>query len=263
MVKKRNLVILSALIIILGIFITTIGINKTWTRKGFEERTTDINITSVSKKVASYTINNSNEEDNTKFSLKNNKLPVVKNYSIKKTDDDSNISSKSIIDTKVTSKIKIKVVPKKASEEKKLLTAVKKVKNDQICKIVLGDVNLDCQVDYRDVELVLKYSMGLITLNEKQLKIADINLDGDVNLVDGILIMRKYNITSPSLKLGDVNFDGIVNCEDAKLILRYSMQLEIPTEAQKEMADMNNDGKISVEDAILLMREYNLTCSGN
>ena len=56
---------------------------------------------------------------------------------------------------------------------------------------VLGDVDLDGDVDTADALLALRYSMGLIELTEQQLAQAEVDGDGEVTIVDSLLIIRK------------------------------------------------------------------------
>ena len=47
----------------------------------------------------------------------------------------------------------------------------------------------------------------------------------------------------------DVDQDGDITPADARLILRYSIQLETPTDLQKKLADVDGDGEITPADA--------------
>lgn len=63
--------------------------------------------------------------------------------------------------------------------------------NKLYANVQKGDVNADGVIDEKDIELVQKYLNGEITLNEKQLEIADMNEDGKVNSTD-LLRLREY-----------------------------------------------------------------------
>jgi hypothetical protein len=56
---------------------------------------------------------------------------------------------------------------------------------------IIGDVNLDGEVDMDDVLLLQRYLMGIAEINEAQLALADVNGDGEVSMLDALLIMRK------------------------------------------------------------------------
>ena len=53
------------------------------------------------------------------------------------------------------------------------------------------DVNNDGAVNASDAIMIMRYSLGLIVLNEAQGIIADVNGDGTVNASDAIIVMRK------------------------------------------------------------------------
>ena len=53
-----------------------------------------------------------------------------------------------------------------------------------------GDVNGDGIVSAKDATLILKHSVGLITLDTEQLDRADVNGDGRVNAADATLILK-------------------------------------------------------------------------
>ncbi len=54
----------------------------------------------------------------------------------------------------------------------------------------LGDINGDGSIGVDDALLVLRHTMGIITLSEDQLALADLNADGDVNTIDAVLVQR-------------------------------------------------------------------------
>ncbi len=56
-----------------------------------------------------------------------------------------------------------------------------------------GDVNGDGEIDFSDGILVLKYDVGLMTLNDEQKTVGDVNGDGEVDFADAILIL-KYDV---------------------------------------------------------------------
>ena len=55
---------------------------------------------------------------------------------------------------------------------------------------IIGDVDLDGDVDVADAILALRYCMHLIDLNDDQLAQGDVNGDGVVSIDDAILILR-------------------------------------------------------------------------
>lgn len=55
---------------------------------------------------------------------------------------------------------------------------------------LLGDVDLNGEITANDALLALRYSLGLITLDELQLKLGDIDFSGDVIAYDALNILR-------------------------------------------------------------------------
>jgi hypothetical protein len=58
-----------------------------------------------------------------------------------------------------------------------------------------GDVNMDEKVDKGDAELVLRYSSGLDTACTFNKKAADADANGEINLLDAIIILKKSEQT--------------------------------------------------------------------
>ena len=56
---------------------------------------------------------------------------------------------------------------------------------------LLADVNQDGSVTSADAILVMRFVVGLITLDEIQLVLADVNQDGNINAGDAVLTLRK------------------------------------------------------------------------
>ena len=61
-----------------------------------------------------------------------------------------------------------------------------------------GDVNMDSKIDIKDVILVLKHTVGGISLTKEQCLLADMDTNGEANVKDAIYIQRAIvNITTP------------------------------------------------------------------
>ena len=123
---------------------------------------------------------------------------------------------------------------------------------------ILGDVNLDGEIDISDALLVSRYAEGLTKLSKQALKNADVNLDGKVNKTDAKLISKKdagYDIQFPYvLRYGDVNLDGKVDISDAQLLLQALRKKTNLSSQAKRNADVYKDGKIDMADAIMISR---------
>ena len=53
-----------------------------------------------------------------------------------------------------------------------------------------GDVNMDSNIDVKDVILVLRHTVELTTLTEEKFLLADVDLNGVVNVRDAIYIQK-------------------------------------------------------------------------
>ncbi|MBQ6421039.1 MAG: hypothetical protein IJK02_08215 [Clostridia bacterium] len=69
---------------------------------------------------------------------------------------------------------------------------------------------------------------------------------GSLNLVRGLVIT---SLSPDTFLLGDVDGDGSVSAIDARLVLRFSVSLEVLTDAQQAIADVNGDGEADAQDA--------------
>lgn len=54
--------------------------------------------------------------------------------------------------------------------------------------------------------------------------------------------------------LGDVDGDGAITAEDARSILRFSVNLDMPSDSQRISADLDGDGEITASDARAALR---------
>lgn len=53
---------------------------------------------------------------------------------------------------------------------------------------------------------------------------------------------------------GDIDNNGSITAADARLVLRFSSQLETPTDIQRLMSDVNGDGQITAADSQLVLQ---------
>ena len=54
---------------------------------------------------------------------------------------------------------------------------------------MIGDINLDTQIDVLDIVILLNYILGLDNPEEEQLWLADINQDETLNVLDVVLLV--------------------------------------------------------------------------
>ena len=73
----------------------------------------------------------------------------------------------------------------------------------------------------------------------------------------------QYRNNIPNIKIGDVNMDGEINSADYILIRKFIMRSITLTNVQTKLADINNDNKVTSIDYVtirkLLMSGYNVT----
>ena len=56
--------------------------------------------------------------------------------------------------------------------------------------VIVGDVNDDGEIDIVDAILIMKHDAGLTEISEKLKEAADVNQDGEIDIADAILIMK-------------------------------------------------------------------------
>ena len=134
-------------------------------------------------------------------------------------------------------------------------------------KAVIGDSNMDGEIDITDVLSIARYISNAETypLEKQQLFNADINADGKVNKVDELLLTRyvknskKYSNTLPNEPIidyafyGDVDENGVLTANDASLIMQNAAGVYSLTNQQLKNADVNGDGKINKVDSALIL----------
>ncbi len=123
----------------------------------------------------------------------------------------------------------------------------------------LGDVDMDGVVTNDDATMISRYVLGYITLTEEQLKLADVNEDGVVDLTD---VTKLYN-EKQIYVLGDVDMDGVVTNDDATMIYRYVLAYITLTEEQLKLADVNEDGVVDLTDVTKFYNEKQIYVLGD
>jgi len=115
-----------------------------------------------------------------------------------------------------------------------------------------GDVNLDGNVDMKDVRVLVNYIFG----KEKRslsFEIADFNEDGRINMSDVVALIKIINEKPTDIIRGDVNSDGIMNMKDVKLLVDYIFGKNGKT-LSLEAADFNGDGMINISDVVAMIK---------
>jgi hypothetical protein len=118
-----------------------------------------------------------------------------------------------------------------------------------------GDVDNNSLITLNDSKLVEQYDVGLTTLTPTQLINADVNADGEVNVLDSLLIGRYAKgliLTFPvcSKIPGDANGDKTVNLVDLGI-----WKTEYVTKAGNS-GDFSGDGVVNLTDLGIWKTEY-------
>ena len=132
------------------------------------------------------------------------------------------------------------------------------------CGVLKGDANKDGKVDTLDGARISQYLEGMY--DDINLENADVNLDGEITQRDVDLVMKyivgiiaslphvcEYDdgVCACGVLKGDANKDGKVDTLDGARILQY---LEGTLEnIDKENADVDLDGKVTEKDAEIIM----------
>ena len=117
---------------------------------------------------------------------------------------------------------------------------------------VEGDINSDGAADYIDVLLLRGHLIGMITLDEAEAEIADLNGDGDVTVSD-LSALKRITVDSVAIS-GDINLDGVADNKDATLLQAYLLGKKGLERAQYMAADISSDGAVNASDMVLLRR---------
>lgn len=118
-----------------------------------------------------------------------------------------------------------------------------------------GDVNGDGRIDEKDVTLIKKYIIELITFSDYEFYLADMNGDKQITLTDMAMAIRVSlgeNISDGDV-LGDVNSDGRLDSQDYDLLLAYVQGKATLTNRAMAVADANRDGAINILDCVWVL----------
>lgn len=118
-----------------------------------------------------------------------------------------------------------------------------------------GDINGDGRIDEKDVTLIKKYIIELITFSDYEFYLADMNGDKQITLTDMAMAIRVSlgeNISDGDV-LGDVNSDGRLDSQDYDLLLAYVQGKVTLTNRAMAVADANRDGAINILDCVWVL----------
>lgn len=139
------------------------------------------------------------------------------------------------------------------------------IMNEDNPQPIIGDINNDEIVDNRDCNILIQYLSGGIQLTDEQLNNADLNQDGNVDIIDRTIFDKKMAEwesfqTFPytgTILFGDVNGDGSVNDSDDELLEEYIAGTIQLTEIQLFNGDLNLDNVVDAADSIILLNYIN------
>lgn len=131
-----------------------------------------------------------------------------------------------------------------------------------------GDVNLDGELNTKDVNLIQRYASGdTEAISKTGQAYADLNGDGKIDNVDSLILIRhlagwrQYKVLpldsdTKVYEYGDVNLDGKVDVKDVIAIIKI---IDNPNHGEISgevsiYADLNEDGKIDETDRLILLR---------
>lgn len=131
--------------------------------------------------------------------------------------------------------------------------------------VLIGDINIDGEIDSIDYSELNRYILKLITLTPRQLVAADVSGDEKVNSTDYSILNRyileqiytfpagdKYTFT-----YGDVDNDNSVSNSDANIVASYLAGNTVLSNKQLLAADVNGDNVVDGVDLSMLYNYIN------
>ncbi len=118
-----------------------------------------------------------------------------------------------------------------------------------------ADVNGDLMIDEHDLASVLKtagYKVNTISGSVKT--VGDINMDGDINSLDGLVLSKflkgDIGLSDQGILNADVNADGTVNNIDQQVLAMFFRHYidSLPHAFKGDAVDVNGDGLVNEED---------------
>ncbi len=67
--------------------------------------------------------------------------------------------------------------------------------------VLLGDADGDGDVDIQDALLIMRYAQALISGDDIDVEVCDVNMDGEINFIDALLVLRRAMGLIPALPL--------------------------------------------------------------
>ena len=126
--------------------------------------------------------------------------------------------------------------------------------NNLAVRYMKGDLNGDGLINEADKVLLSNYVVGSITLNdENAVKAADVNWDGEVDIMD-VIRMNKHIADISYIHTGNLNNDIRVTSVDNDILSHFLLGTGNIHPKYKYDADVNGDDKIDSNDLLLLTK---------
>lgn len=122
----------------------------------------------------------------------------------------------------------------------------------------VGDVNGDGKINVTDIIKVAAYLKGYKKLKDEEIKVADVDENGELNQDDITLMslrIKNKKVFPSETRKGDINLDGKVNVTDLVVMAAHiKSKRTFKYEFYKNQADLNGDGKVNISDFIKLRK---------
>lgn len=124
--------------------------------------------------------------------------------------------------------------------------------------VLYGDCNLDGKINNRDLGLLQRYIKGSVEFSEKQLKNADLDNSGNIDMSD-MSIFYKILVLGDEIQLpvkyGDIDNNGVIDAQDVELLSQYTEGTKEFSQQEKICADINVDDNVNNYD-LEILKQY-------
>lgn len=133
-----------------------------------------------------------------------------------------------------------------------VLTLILCTSVNSVFAIMKGDINKDGALTKDDALLIVEKTVNK-TVTDEDIKIADLNGDNVLNVLDAQEIMKQIDST---FIVGDYNRDGKLTQSDGFNILKLSILGETPTLEDILWCDVSGDGNLRMYDAFQIIIKF-------
>ena len=115
-------------------------------------------------------------------------------------------------------------------------------------KPIMGDLDKNWRVDWKDLEILTLHFQDDQELNYYQRVVGDMNMNGRIDGSDLSILCMQLRGT------GDINANGRLDMGDFNLLISYMFEGGDLNKYQKIVADIDKDRQLTLNDAIELLR---------